>query len=199
MMIPIPADFLFRVAPRIVGAKSALQHQLIDAIQPLLAATLERFGIDTVDRVAYWAGQVCVESDQFSTTVEYASGAAYEGRNDLGNTEPGDGRRFKGRGLIQLTGRHNYATAGVALGLDLIRAPSIAAEPLNALVIACWFWQSRNLSAVADMPEEVEPPKIERITRKINGGLNGIVERDEATDRAFAAMGVVTQGTEDAG
>ena len=189
-MIPIPDDFLSRVAAPIRGAKAALQDQLISYIQPHLAATLDRFGIDTVDRVAYWAGQVCVESDQFSTTVEYASGAAYEGRDDLGNTEPGDGRLYKGRGLIQLTGRANYATAGVALGLDLLRNPSLAAEPENALTIACWFWRSRRLNALADLPEETEPPKIEMITRKINGGLNGIVERDEATDRAFAALGV---------
>ena len=189
-MIPIPADFLSRVAAHIGhGGKAALQRQLIEATQPRLASALDRFGIDTMDRVAYWAGQVCVESDQFSTTVEYASGAAYEGRADLGNTEPGDGRRFRGRGLIQLTGRHNYAAAGVALNLPLIATPEVAAEPVNALVIACWFWQSRNMNALADLPEEVEPPKIERITRKINGGLNGIVERDEATDRAFAAFG----------
>ena len=193
-MILIPDDFLYRVAPRILGAKAALQRQLISAIQLKLAATLERFGIDTVDRVAYWAGQVCVESDGFSTTVEYASGAAYEGRDDLGNTEPGDGRRFKGRGLIQLTGRANYATAGAALGLPLETSPSLAAEPENALVIACWFWRSRKLSALADLPEETEPPKIELITRKINGGLNGIVERDEATDRAFSALEVEDAG-----
>tara|TARA_R110000868_G_C10969754_1_gene769600 strand:- start:5480 stop:6061 length:582 start_codon:yes stop_codon:yes gene_type:complete len=189
-MIPIPPDFLYRVAAPIPGAKSALQRQLIDAVQPHLAATLGLFGIDTIDRVAYWAGQVCVESDQFCTTLEYASGAAYEGRDDLGNTEPGDGRRFRGRGLIQLTGRANYAEAARVLDLDLERNPAIAAEPANALVIACWFWEWHGLSAIADMAEDVEPPKIERITRKVNGGLNGIMERDAATDRAFRALGV---------
>lgn len=189
-MISIPDDFLSRVAVPRSGGKGALQRQLIGAVQPLLAASLERWQIDTVDRIAYWAGQVCVESDQFTTTVEYASGAAYEGRDDLGNTEPGDGRRYRGRGLIQLTGRHNYGTAGVALNLPLLAQPSLAAEPANALTIACWFWLSRKLNAIADLPEDGAGTKIETITRRVNGGLNGIVERDEATDRALAALGV---------
>lgn len=187
-MIPIPSDFLYRVAVRPHGAKAALQAQLIDAIQPALAGTLARFGIDTAERVAYWAGQVCVESDGFSTTVEYASGEAYEGREDLGNMEPGDGRRYKGRGLIQLTGRYNYAAAGVALGLPFLANPSIAAEPGNALVIACWFWRMHNLNRFADADD------IESLTRHINGGLSAILERDEATDRAFRSLGVEVAG-----
>ena len=191
-MIDLPPDFLYTVAGRAPGGKGALQRQIIDAITPGLADTLARFEINTVDRVAYWAGQVSHESDSFCTTAEYASGAAYEGRGDLGNTEGGDGRRFKGRGLIQLTGRANYVAASAALGLDLMKDPTLAAEPVNALIIACWFWQRHGLNALADLPEDVDPPKIEQITRKVNGGLNGIVQRDEATDRAFKALGIDT-------
>ena len=194
-MIPIPADFLSRVAlpmrSAIVGPR---QQVLIRILQPLLIPTLERFDINTIDRIAYWAGQCCIESDQFATTVEYASGDAYEGAARLGNTEPGDGRRFKGRGLIQLTGRANYERASVALGVDFVGNPSLAAEPRYAVLTAGWFWQDKHLNALADLDEDTDPPKIERITRKVNGGLTAVVERDEATDRAFRALGVEVAG-----
>ena len=81
------------------------------------------------------------EFDGFCTTVEYASGDAYNGRTDLGNTQPGDGPRFKGRGLIQLTGRSNYQQYGELLKLDLVQDPELAADPVISLRIACTFWQ----------------------------------------------------------
>merc|ERR1712159_897156 len=83
------------------------------------------------------------ECDHFNTVEEYASGAAYEGRSDLGNTQPGDGRRFKGRGYIQLTGRANYIDVGRAIGEDLVNNPTRASEPAIAAKVALHFWKTR--------------------------------------------------------
>jgi putative chitinase len=102
---------------------------------------------------------------------EYASGAAYEGRAALGNTQPGDGPRYKGRGIIQLTGRLNYRVYGAALGLDLENNPQLAAVPENAVRIACEYWRRNNLNQLADADN------LEAITRRINGGVNGLADR----------------------
>jgi putative chitinase len=126
---------------------------------------------DTALRLAHWLAQCAHECDGFRALTEYASGAAYEGRADLGNTQPGDGPRFRGRGLIQLTGRANYAAAGLALGVDLLSAPEVAAQPAMAVRTACWFWQTHGLNPLADADN------VEAITRRINGGVNGIADR----------------------
>ncbi len=183
MTLVLPLDFLRQVAIRGTGARRAKQNVIISAVSGELVSTLVAVGIDNDYRAAYWAGQVCEESDQFSTTEEYASGEAYEGRADLGNVHAGDGERFKGRGLIQLTGRVNYARYSSRVQLDLVENPELAAVPLNALRIACCFWQEHGLSVLADADD------LEAITRRINGGLNGLVERQAATDRAFNALG----------
>lgn len=184
----LPADFLRKVAIPVSGPKGKNQSLIIATISPTLTETLIKFGIDSDYRAAYWAGQVCHESDQFCTTEEYASGADYEWRRDLGNRIAGDGRRFKGRGLIQLTGRANYEKYGPMIGVDLIKDPERAGEPVNALALACLFWRDHGLSELADQED------IEAITRKINGGLNGLADRQAATDRAFAALGYKTEG-----
>lgn len=183
MALILPSDFLRQVCVRASGTRRTKQSAIITAVNGSLVSSLVAAGIDNDHRAAYWAGQVCEESDQFVTTEEYASGEAYEGRHDLGNFHPGDGVRFKGRGLIQLTGRANYALYGPLLNLDLVNDPSLAAVPLNALKIACVFWQRHELSPLADAED------LETITRKINGGLNGLAERQAATDRAFSALG----------
>lgn len=132
-----------------------------------------RFGIVATLQKAHFLAQVAHESDGFRTAVEYASGAAYEGRRDLGNTEPGDGRRFKGRGLIQLTGRHNYTEYSRAMYGDdrCVRSPAIVATLPDAALAAGWFWQTRGLNPLADADD------LERVTRGINGGLNGLESR----------------------
>ncbi len=182
-MLNLPSNFLRQVSQRVGGARGARQTAIITAVSSQLSAALVRYEMDTDHRAAYWAGQVCYESDQFCTTVEYASGAAYEGRSDLGNVNPGDGVRYRGRGLIQLTGRANYAHYGLLASLDLINDPDLAADPLNALTLACLFWNAHGLSALADLED------LEGITKKINGGLNGLAQRQVATDRAFKALG----------
>jgi putative chitinase len=167
----VDGEILKDIAPRVTGAKAASQTRIIDALNEVIGATLDKYTIDTRLRDAHFLAQACEESDGFCTTEEYASGAAYEGRADLGNTQKGDGRLFKGRGLFQLTGRSNYESYGKALGLDLINDPALAAEPVNSLLIACEYWRRNNLDALADNDDLIS------ITKRINGGLNGIDTR----------------------
>ena len=100
-MIPVDAQTLREVAPRFSGELAARQDAILDAVGPVLAETLAAYQIDTRLRIAHFLAQTCHESAGFRTTEEFASGQAYEGRLDLGNTEPGDGPRYKGRGLLQ--------------------------------------------------------------------------------------------------
>lgn len=179
----IPPNFLWKVAIRRPGFRNGSQNKIINAIWPLYIQVLKEYSIDNDNRVCSFTGQVCHESDQFCTAEEYASGASYENRRDLGNIHTGDGIKYKGRGLIQITGRDNYDKYGKMIGVDLINNPMLAAVPLNSLHIACYFWNDHKLSELADKED------IEGVTRKINGGLNGLDERQEATDRAFEALG----------
>lgn len=132
------------------------------------------YGImDSALRLAHFMAQLCHESGSFRYMEEIASGSAYEGRADLGNTVAGDGKRFKGRGPIQLTGRANYRTFGRRIGIDLERHPEIAAIPSIGLHTALEYWRDRGLNALADRDDVLA------ITRKINGGLNGIRDRED--------------------
>ena len=137
---------------------------------PLNAAMLE-FGITTPARAASFLSQVGHESGQLLYVRELASGQAYEGRADLGNVRPGDGVRFRGRGLLQVTGRANYAACGKALGLDLLAQPELLEQTVNACRSAGWFWQTRGLNALADAGDQL------KVTRRINGGVNSLAER----------------------
>lgn len=122
-------------------------------------------------RLAHFMAQLIHESGGFRYMEEIASGKAYEGRKDLGNVQPGDGMRYKGRGPIQLTGRANYRTFGRRMGIDFENHPEIAAVPSIGLHIALEYWKAHDLNALADRDD------VERITRKINGGLNGFADR----------------------
>lgn len=139
-------------------------------LAPLNAAMAE-FCITTPARQASFLAQVGHESGQLQYVRELASGAAYEGRKDLGNTVVGDGIRFKGRGLIQVTGRANYKACGAALGLDLIAHPELLEQPVNACRSAGWFWKTHGLNELADAGDQV------RVTRRVNGGTNGLADR----------------------
>jgi putative chitinase len=145
-----------------------------------LNASMDEFGIDNPDRQAAFLAQVAHESGSLKYVEELADGDAYEGRDDLGNTMPGDGRRFKGRGLLQITGRRNYYLCSQALFGDarLIDSPELLEEPDNAARSAGWFWHSNGLNALADSGA------FRALTRRINGGLNGINERIAYWDRA---------------
>lgn len=121
-------------------------------------------GIDTPGRLAEFLAQACLETDYFRVLEEYASGADYEGRKDLGNTVAGDGKRFKGRGIFQCTGRFNYANYGKRLGLDLIKEPALAARPDISVRIAVLYWNDKGLNAYADRADT------KAISRAINRG-----------------------------
>jgi putative chitinase len=178
------AETLRAIAPRFSGENGARQAQIIDAVGLVLEARLTEYAIDSDLRRAHFLAQICHESAGFRATEEFASGAAYEGRKDLGNTQPGDGTRYKGRGLVQLTGRANYLEYGQALGLDLVQHPEAAAEPVTSLLIACEFWKRRGLNQFADRDD------IETITRRINGGLNGFDDRKAYLAKAKTVLGV---------
>ncbi len=141
-----------------------------------------RFQINTPLRQAHFLAQTAHESDGFHTTTEYASGKEYEGRKDLGNTHPGDGVRFKGRGLIQLTGRANYEAYGEKLGLDLVNHPETAAQFPAAILTAGQYWADHDLNALADKDRLIA------ITKKINGGTNGLASRRVYLARAKKAL-----------
>src|SRR5262249_20021786 len=141
-------------------------------LKPLRAA-IKEFDITTPKRQAAFLAQLAHESGQLRYMEELASGEAYEGRKDLGNTQPGDGKKYKGRGPIQLTGRANYRRAGKALGLDLENHPEKAATPEVGCRVAGWFWKTHGLNELADKGD------FKQITRRINGGYRGLESRQK--------------------
>lgn len=149
-------------------------------------AALVEGQINTCQRKAAFLAQLAHESGQLVYMEEIASGAAYEGRKDLGNTQPGDGKRFKGRGPIQLTGRANYRAAGQALGLDLEANPEKVATPEVGFRTSVWFWTTRSLNALADVGTL---EAFRQITKKINGGTNGQADRENYWAKAKSALG----------
>lgn len=158
--------------------------QAIKAISPkakvdvaIIADTIDKYGskygVDTTARLQAFIAQAAHETAGFNTLEEYASGAAYEGRKDLGNTQPGDGKKFKGHGIFQITGRTNHLAASKHLFGDdrLLTDPRLLTEPKWATISALWYWKSRGLSELADKGD------FETITKRINGGLNGWADR----------------------
>lgn len=136
-----------------------------------LNAAMEEFLINTPIRQAAWLSQVGHESGQLRYTEEIASGASYEGRHDLGNTQPGDGKLYKGRGLIMITGRFGYADCAMELEIDCLVHPEILAEPVNACRTAAWWWKKHGCNELADKGDEIG------LCKRINGGTNGLADR----------------------
>ena len=166
---------LHRIMPSLPMSKAR-------AYLPLLNRAMAEAHINTKPRKAMFLAQLAHESVQLRYMEEIASGAEYEGRTDLGNTHPGDGVRYKGRGPIQLTGRANYRAAGRALGLPLEANPKLAAKPSVGFRTAAWFWTTHGLNALADQGNFRE------VTRRINGGYNGYDSRLAYYHRALAAL-----------
>jgi putative chitinase len=142
---------------------------------PHIEAAMDEFEINTPGRQAAFLAQIGHESGGLHWCTEIwgptIAQSHYEGRVDLGNVEEGDGYRFKGRGLIQTTGRANYLATGDALGVDLIAEPLRLAEPELAARSAGWFWKAHGLNELADVGD------FRRITLRINGGTNGMDDR----------------------
>lgn len=151
--------------------------------EPLRDAMVE-FGINTPLREAAFIAQVAHESGEFQYVKELASGAAYEGRAGLGNTQAGDGIRYKGRGLIQITGRANYAACANALSIECLERPELLELPVNACRSAGWFWALHKLNLLADLGD------FPRITRSINGGLTHEKEREAYYAKAKRVLGI---------
>jgi putative chitinase len=173
----ITQDQLSAIAPYSLTSR-------LTQLLPHLNTTMQRYAITTPLRKAHFLAQVGHESDGFNTNEEYASGADYEWRTDLGNVQVGDGVRFKGRGLIQVTGRSNYAACGQALGVDLIGNPRRLADFDLACLSAGWYWDTRSLNNYADDDDVLT------ITRIINGGLNGLADRQDYLARAKQVFGI---------
>ena len=159
---------------------NASSHQLELFYKPMLDR-MQAAQINTPLRWAHFLAQTGHESGDLQYLEELASGEAYEGRKDLGNTEPGDGGKFKGRGLIQLTGRVNYAAYGRSIGLDLTvdgNWNKVATDPALAVDVACWFWTKHGLNKLADKDD------LRTITRRVNGGLIGLEDRADHLERS---------------
>jgi predicted chitinase len=158
---------------------------------PHLNAAMGSHGVDTPLRTAAFVAQLAHESGEFRWMEEIWGPTAAQLRYEppsplaarLGNTQPGDGKRFKGRGPIQITGRFNYQKFGELLALDLVGDPAIAAKPEIAFATAALFWRSNGLNELADVRDFVA------ITRRINGGTNGLAERQRYYARALAVLG----------
>lgn len=143
---------------------------------PALTAAMEEEKINTRLRQAAFLAQIGHESGSLVYVKELGGPsyfAKYDGRKDLGNTQPGDGAKFCGRGLIQVTGRANYRTASQVLFGDerLLFSPELLEKPEWAAKSAVWFWSTRNLNELADADRFTD------LTKKINGGTNGIEDR----------------------
>lgn len=152
-------------------------------LDPLNAAMAE-FEINTPLRQAAFLAQIAHESGSLRYVKELATGSAYENRRDLGNVMAGDGVRYNGRGLIQITGRYNYRKVGIALGIDCENCPELLEGRINATRSAAWFWQSNGLNELADAEQ------FDKITRRINGGTNGRAERLAYYHTALEVFGV---------
>ena len=157
------------------GSKTTLQSYL-----PLFQSQLPQYQVFAPLRMAHFLAQLGHESLSLTYSEELASGEAYEGRQDLGNTKTGDGKRFKGRGFIQLTGRNNYEAYSKDAGLNLMQNgnETLIAKYPYALDVSLWFWKRQNLNKRADMDD------LKGITKRVNGGYNGLQDRGMYLERA---------------
>jgi predicted chitinase len=172
---------LFWIMPKLLAAKRA-------EYLPFLNEAMAKYEINTPLRVAAFLAQLAHESAELKYFEEIwgptPAQKGYEGRKDLGNTQPGDGKRYKGRGPIQLTGRANYKTFGELLGVDLVANPDLAATPEWGFQIAALYWKRKGLNELADVED------FKMITKRINGGYNGLADRENYYSIAKKALGV---------
>lgn len=176
----VPADGIIGAGTlTALFARMGAQKPIAEELGLAANVHFRTYGIlDSGLRLAHFMGQCGHESGGFRYMEEIASGAAYEGRVDLGNTQPGDGRRFKGRGPMQLTGRANYRRVGRQIGIDLERHPDIVRHPSIGLLVGCVYWSDRKLNAKADADDLLG------LTKAINGGTNGLEDRRRRTAQA---------------
>jgi len=187
----ITLEQIYAVMP---GAKSSFSKTnpktRAEVYLPHLNQYMAEYGIDTPLRIQHFLATIAVESGELRYTEELASGAAYDtGRKAvmLGNTpaKDGDGQMYKGRGLIQLTGRSNYMAYSKDIGFDFYSTLSKAkgvAQPANAVRSACWFWKKNGLNTLADRDDA------NAVRRRVNGGTNGLAMFKTYLSRAKKAV-----------
>ena len=176
--MPITAQQLLQILPN--------AGQVAGFFVPVLNTAMNRYQIVGPKRIATFIAQIGHESGQLKYVKEIwgptAAQAKYKGRKDLGNTVVGDGFKYLGRGLIQITGRANYIICGEALALDLINHPELLERPQHACMSAAWFWATKGLNTLADVGQ------FDRITRRINGGQSGAADRQTLYARALKVL-----------
>jgi len=200
--MPITVQQLLQILPN--------AGQVAGVFVPVLNTAMSRYQIIGTKRIAAFVAQVGHESGHLVRLVENlnysadalrrtwpsrfnaesASTAARKPEqianiaygNRMGNTATGDGWKYRGRGLIQITGRSNYAECGEALGLDLVNHPELLEKPQHACMSAAWFWASRGLNTLADAG------KFDTITSRINGGQNGAADRQALYAKALKVL-----------
>ena len=153
---------------------------------PFLIPAMERFEITTKLRAAAFLATIAHESNCLKNYVEIwgptPAQERYEGNLDLGNTFKGDGYKYRGRGAIQITGRSNYQKASKALGEDFVLWPDKLSSPMWAIESAAWWWKDHGCNKLADKPD------FKAVTRRVNGGYNGMEERQKFYDKALAVL-----------
>ncbi len=183
----VPADGAFGPVTlaallRQISAPSATAVLLAAGVRALADAGI----LASALRLAHFLAQAGHESAGFTRMYEIwgptAAQRRYEGREDLGNVRAGDGYRYRGRGILQITGRDNYRRFGTLIGVDIESQPDRAAEPAIAMALACAYWTSRRINTPADRDD------VEAVTKLINSGLNGIDDRRQRLVRVKALL-----------
>ncbi len=187
------ADQLLQIMPLKWVAKRGMDKETVakrkleitNIYLPYLNEYMEAYEINAPQRQAMFIAQVAHECGELRYTREIwgptTAQKGYEGRKDLGNIHPGDGKRFMGRGLIQVTGRANYAKCSLSLigtPNTFLDTPDLLSTPMYAVQSACWYWANKGLNDLADAG------KFLAVTKKINGGTNGLAERQEYWETA---------------
>ena len=188
----ITKEILKAIMPNVeknIKANPNFKGYSLDKIVEYLNRYSEEFGIVTPKRWAHYLAQIAHESAEMRYTKELASGAAYDtGKlaQRLGNTPQadGDGQRYKGRGLIQITGRANYEAYKKYCGFDVVNNPDLLCKPVGAIRSSMWFWQLKGLNILADRDD------FTLITKRVNGGTNGIEDRKKYLLRARKVLGI---------
>lgn len=169
---------------------------ILTGVNNALNLLAEKYGLTTTRRLSAFMAQAAHETGHFTSLREFGKDSyfnRYEGRKDLGNIIPGDGLKFKGRGIFQITGRTNYEAISKKMFGDtrLLKNPELLEQPYNATLSALLYWNARNFNAIADRGT---PESFTQITRRINGGLNGAKEREMFLERFLSLINPVSTG-----
>ena len=168
--------------------RKAYPNALSGVLEAIESVCVPQARLSTPRRLAYFVAQCAHETDRFKTLREYGSiqyfTEHYEGRVDLGNTEVGDGVRFRGRGLIMTTGRYNYTQLQQATGLQVVANPELLESPEGGAMAAVYYWGDRGCNNISDQGE------FTRLTKVINGGYTHLAARKTELQRVWRYLRV---------